>query len=273
MRRTIVPALLAAALAAAVLPGTAAATGQRSDSRLLVLDSNNTLVEGYSLLPRRTAVKGLAKGEDLIGIDVRPATGALYAMSDRGQLYTVDTRSGKATAIGAKIALDGRAIGFDFNPTVDRIRLVTERGQNLRLHPDTGAVAGTDGVLAYAAGDPAAGKTPKVGGSGYTNSVAGATSTVLYNIDSDRDTLVTQGRAPDVSPNSGQLFTVGRLGIDVTAVHGFDIHPDGTAIAAVSTRVLGLPVGKLVRVDLSTGRARVVAPLLLTSPVGAAFTG
>ena len=44
-------------------------------------------------------------------------------------------------------ALSGTAFGFDFNPTVDRIRVVSDTGQNLRLNPDTGAVAAVDGAL------------------------------------------------------------------------------------------------------------------------------
>ncbi|WP_461122865.1 DUF4394 domain-containing protein [Saccharothrix stipae] len=100
---------------------------------------------------------------------------------DLARLYTVDPHTGHAVGIGTAVALDGHAIGFDFNPTVDRIRLVTSKGQNLRLHPDTGAVAATDGVLAHVDG----GSAPRVAAAGYTNSVAGATSTTLYAIDSE----------------------------------------------------------------------------------------
>jgi hypothetical protein len=43
------------------------------------------------------------------------------------------------TAVGSTIfspAIVGANASLDFNPTVDRIRLVTESGQNLRLHPE-----------------------------------------------------------------------------------------------------------------------------------------
>ena len=40
--------------------------------------------------------------------------------------------------------LDGTEFGVDFNPQVDRLRVVSNSGQNLRLHPDTGAVAAVD---------------------------------------------------------------------------------------------------------------------------------
>jgi hypothetical protein len=234
------------------------------------------------LAKKQVKINGVAAGERLIGLDTRPANGTVYSLSSAGQLYTVDTKSGKVTAVGMKIALNGKAVGFDFNPTVDRIRVVTDAGQNLRLNPDNGAVAGTDTNLAYASTDPAAGTMPRVAASGYTNSVAGATATALYGIDSGRDTLVLQGTAPGanpvVSPNTGQLFTVGKLGLPVTAVNGFDIKgaaPAGAfnprdyrAVAAIQLDWLRFSV--LAKIDLSTGRARVVAPLF-TRPVGVTF--
>ncbi|MBB5960435.1 hypothetical protein FHS29_007059 [Saccharothrix tamanrassetensis] len=255
----------AAALAAAIAaPGTAGATGGRAEVHLLTEDG--TLTTGSTALPllgHRVRVRGLDKHDRLVGIDVRPATGALYGVGKSGRLYTVDPRTGKATGIGAPVTLNGRAIGFDFNPTVDRIRLVTSEGQNLRLHPDTGAVAATDGTLAY----PSGGEAPKVAAAGYTNSVAGATSTTLYVIDSRNNTLSTQGTrtgvTPVVSPNTGQLFPVGPLGTRLGATNGFDISPSGHALAASGP--------KLYRVNLDTGRAT-LAGLAPGNIVGLAFT-
>jgi len=281
-------AVLAAALVATTLTaGTASATGGGGGSgELLVLGANGVLTTHDAdrpLLVRKAArISGLGRGDQLVGIDVHPANGVLYALSAKGQLYTVDKRSGRATAVGAPVALSGKAVGFDFNPTVDRIRVITDSGQNLRLVPDTGALAATDGPLAYAAGDVAAGTTPRATAAGYTNSVAGATGTVLYDIDAARDTLVTQGTLPGVvpavSPNTGQLLTVGELGLPVSAVNGFDVKgaapagaynpADYRAVAAVQLR--GISV--LVKVDLATGKATFLAPLL-TRAVGVAFAG
>ncbi|OZM71994.1 hypothetical protein CFN78_17825 [Amycolatopsis antarctica] len=292
MRKTTVAVAVAAVLASTAFgAGTATADNRPAKSDrgdLLVLGTDGKLTtydSRLALLPKNSVrVTGVAKGDRLIGIDVRPANGALYAMSAKGQLHTVDARTGKATTVGAPVELAGSAIGFDFNPTVDRIRVVTDTGQNLRLVPDTGALAAADGTLAYAPGDPAEGRTPKVAASGYTNSVAGATSTLLYNLDAGRDTLVTQGTAPGVepvvSPNTGQLYTVGKLGLNITAVNGFDISGaapagdydagDYRGVAAVRLDGL-LGLSALVRVDLDTGRAGIVAPLL-SAPVGITFT-
>ena len=48
---------------------------------------------------------------------------------------------GGSGGVGSGVVLPAGATewGFDFNPTVDRIRVVNDRGANLRLHPDTGA--------------------------------------------------------------------------------------------------------------------------------------
>ncbi|MBB5801108.1 hypothetical protein F4560_000876 [Saccharothrix ecbatanensis] len=96
--------------------------------------------------------------------------------------------------------------------------------------------------------------------------MAGATSTTLYAIDSGHGTLVTQGTragvTPVVSPNTGRLFTVGRLGVHIGRTNGFDIAPDGAALVASGARVC--------RIDLETGRVRLVG-LVPGSVVGLAF--
>lgn len=291
MRRTAI-VIAAATLAAATLTaGTAVAaprTGQQPGGELLVLGDNGVLSRYEStakrpfLLTKVVRISGVARGERLIGLDTRPANGTVYSLSSAGQLYTLNTDSGRATPVGTPIPLTGKAIGFDFNPTVDRIRVVTDTGQNLRLVPDTGALAGTDTNLAYAAGDVAAGTMPTVTASGYTNSVPGATATALYGIDPRRGTLVLQGTAPGttpaVSPNTGQLFTVGKLGLRINTLNGFDVQGaapagpfnprDYRAVAAVQ---LWLGLSALVDIDLATGKARPLS-LLFTRPVGLTFT-
>lgn len=152
-----------------------------ASSDIYLLDTSGTLSRRNADLPllasHRVKVHGLNSRDRLVGIDVCPATGQLYALGRSGQLYLVQPSTGRATAVGkASVGIGQDAVGFDFNPTVDRIRVVTSAGRNLRLHPDTGAVTATDGTLVYAAGST----TPNVAAAGYTNSVAGATTTGLY---------------------------------------------------------------------------------------------
>ena len=107
------------------------------------LTSSNQLVRYTSGNPLREesvlSLTGLQSGESLLAIDFRPATGQLYGVSNRSQIYVVNLNSGAVSAVGAPFspAINGSEVGFDFNPTVDRIRLVTSAGQNLRLNPST----------------------------------------------------------------------------------------------------------------------------------------
>jgi hypothetical protein len=200
------------------------------DRVFYALSDNNQLheinIRNTSAPLRSFAITGLEQGDMLKGIDFRPATGQLYAISSMNNLYQVNVKSGdqegKATRIGtAPIAatLSGH-VGFDFNPTVDRIRVVTTSAQNLRLHPETGAIVPGDSPLnGYA--------NPMVGAVAYTNSRAGVIAapagagTTLYDIDASTDMLYIQN-----PPNPGGLVPVGPLGLNIQEVGGFDISPD-----------------------------------------------
>ncbi|MBL8516362.1 MAG: DUF4394 domain-containing protein [Betaproteobacteria bacterium] len=190
----------------------------------------------------KKALTGLQPGEEIAGIDFRVAKGVLYALGKTGtvgRLYTIDVASGKAAMVGSgpfAVALEGDEFGFDFNPTVDRIRLVSNTGLNTRLHPDTGAAVDanpnaeglqTDGRLAYANSDPNAGKTPAVMAAGYTYNKQNDKITTNFAVDGKLDMLVMQGSkegaTTPVSPNTGQLFTVGRIGAGESARVSFDI--------------------------------------------------
>lgn len=187
-------------------------------------------------------ISGLAAGERVLGIDFRPATGALYGLGTTGRLYTINSATGAAIFASAlSTALTSSDVDISFNPTVDRLRIVGTTGQNLRVNVDTGAVT-VDGMLAYAAGDANASATPRIVGAAYTNQNAGTvTATTLYDLDASNATLVTQ--AP---PNNGTLNTVGALGVN--GVVSFDIDGrTGTAYAATN--------GALYQVNLATGAA------------------
>ncbi len=200
------------------------------------------------------AISGLQSGEVVLGIDFRPATGELFALGSSSRLYVVNTGTGAAIAAGpafAAPALVGLSFGFDFNPTVDRIRSVSDADQNLRLNPNTGGNAALDGTLMYQAGDVNEGVNPAVVGSAYTNNFSGATITVLYGIDWQRDILVTQNPA-----NSGTLQTIGALGINTSDQVGFDILSNGGDFAFASLTT-GDGSG-FYSISLSTGAANLI---------------
>ncbi len=118
------------------------------------LSPNNELVgfrSGNPLQEESTVtITGLMSGEKVLVIDFRPATGQLYGVTNMSRIYIINTDSGAARALSTTPftpVINGTLVGFDFNPTVDRIRLVTNNEQNLRLNPETGLVAAVDGNL------------------------------------------------------------------------------------------------------------------------------
>jgi hypothetical protein len=182
-------------------------------------------------------------------------------------LYAINPVTGAATAVGNgqfAVPLTPGAAGFDFNPTVDRIRFVNQAGQNARLNPDTGAIVDFDTLtggiqldanLAYRSGDPNFGNPGAAGGAAYVNNFPGATSTTLFAIDTNLDVLVRQD-----PPNNGVLNTIGSLGIDAGTVLGFDIRSVGgneTALAAIDVG----GVSSLYNINLTTGRAAIVGQI------------
>jgi hypothetical protein len=203
------------------------------------------------------AISGLVAGETVVGIDFRPATGTLFAVTNASRVYSIDVNTRVATQAGTTAftpAGSGTIFAVDFNPIPDRIRFVTDAAQNLRLNPANGA-ATADTNLAYAAGDVAAGATPRIVAVAYDRNFTGTSAVSLYGIDASRNTLVLIGSAngsPN-SPNGGQLTTVGSLGVDAGDLTGFDIGPDGAAYATITES--GEDTTSLFRINLQTGAA------------------
>lgn len=264
------------------------------------ITSANTLIRFNTRTPGTTTtlpITGLSVGEDLLAIDYRFAPGAggatgLYGLTRRAnggfQLNRINFSGDSASlqVIGPGFDLANvTSIGFDFNPNViqsdgsrvDRIRLVSPTRVDARLNADAGALVDNDpntpgqqndGDLTFAAGDANQNTAPRVIGAAYTNNDTDpATGTTLYVIDAATNSLAIQGRAASdgtaaVSPNSGQLFTVGSLGLPVgdQSNSGFDIAPgNNTAFASFSGAGT-----RLYTIDLGTGRASLVGNVGMT---------
>ena len=212
-------------------------------------------------------ITGITTGQSLVGIDYRPNTGELYGLGynnllplANAQLYVINSVSGVATPIGSAIslALGTMGIGFDFNPTVDRIRVVAENGANYRLHPTTGALVATDGNLAFASTDPNASVTPAIAACAYTNSYIGSEATTLFDYDKTLNILASQ-----IPPNNGTLNTIGSSSIVSTGSNlGMDIYFN--PITKTNTAYLNAKVGgmnNLYRVNTATGAASIVGAI------------
>ena len=219
-----------------------------TEVNFIALTTNNSLVR-YDSNSRKFKKAIEVKGIDgnLEGIDFRPANGLLYGVTDTDKIYTIDPETGAATFVSTLSASfnGGFQSGVDFNPVADRLRVSGSNDQNFRINVETGAV-NVDGTLAYANGDPNFGVDPNVTAAAYINSVAGATSTALYNIDYDLDVLVLQN-----PPNNGTLTTVGPLGVNFAPIGGFDIFTDANGV----NYAYALSGSKLYSIDLNTGAA------------------
>jgi hypothetical protein len=250
-------ALLVGAIALLV-PFVASAGGVRKhDAKrtLFATDSAGNLLSFRANAPeaaRARPITGLPSGVVLKGIDFRPATGDLYALGSDKVVYRVNPKTAIAVAEGpafetTNTALNGDRIGFDFNPTVDKIRVTSDADDNLRLDPDPGTMLATDTKL-----------TPSdvtVVGSAYTNSSFTATrptATMLfaYDVAASPDRVWLQNPA-----NAGTLSMPQSVGIDLGSDVGFDIA--GTDNVGY---VAGTPQGgssaQLYLVDVTSGDAK-----------------
>ena len=213
---------LAAAAAGLLLMGAQAAQAQTVYGLATSAALTQTLVAFSATAPgtftSTLPITGLAAGQTLVGLDARPNTGQLFALGynptgTQTQLYILNPATGALTPVGAalttlNLGTTTNRIGFDFNPTVDRIRVTGSNNTNYRLNPNNGALAFTDGNLAYATGDANAGQMPVIGSVAYANSFIGATTTVLYDIDEAKSLYATQSPPNDGVLNSRSTLTV-----------------------------------------------------------------
>jgi hypothetical protein len=181
-------------------------------------------------------ISGLQGGEIIAGIDFRPATGELFAIglvddgvARTGRIYRLDTATAAATLVGngpfnAALA-DTGGYGFDFNPVVDRIRIVNSFDDSYRVNPDTGVQVAEDTDVADANASEA------ISGVAYTG-VTGNAITTLYGINFSTDDLVLIGGVDgNPSPNAGTITPVGR--IKINGVNATFSSPVGFDIAAL----------------------------------------
>ncbi|WUR82871.1 DUF4394 domain-containing protein [Streptomyces phaeochromogenes] len=200
-------------------------------------------------------VDGLKGDKSLVGIDYRVQNRKLYAVGDRGGIYTIREAGARATKVSQlSVALQGKAFGVDFNPAANRLRVISDTGQNLRHNLDDPAGApapGTtavDGTLTNPPVPPNPGATALgVTGAAYTNNDLDATTaTTLFDLDTTLDQVSVQSPA-----NAGNLAPTGKLGVDAPLNSGFDIYSSARNGTNTGYAVTG---GKSFRVNLLTGK-------------------
>ena len=235
---------------------TASFTGVANPGELFGLTNTNRIVSFERSTPQtfrtNVPVTGLNSGESVVAIDTRPSDGLLYGLTNRSRLVTIDPTTGTATARSTLTAdaadttnrftaLSGTTFGIDFNPVVDRLRILSDAGENLRVNVDSGATT-TDTQL-----NPG---TPAVLDGAYTFNFNGSTTTTLFVVDTASDKLFQQ-----VPPNDGTLVEVGTLGTDAGSVGGFEIIGSNVDAFAVLKPSGGAAAASLFRIDLRSGAA------------------
>jgi hypothetical protein len=222
------PSKMSAAPAASSTAVSAAAQVIMPNTAVLALDTDNTI---FILVPGTTSFVQLVRVPDgnvdgnLIGLDFRPAQGnnnVVYAVTDTGKIYTISLRAGNlGAATLVSTMTPGLPSGYqslmDFNPVVDAIRLIGSDTLNYAVVKGANGILNTTAVqtsLTYNANDVARGTVPKISAGSYTNNVNGATVTIFYACDYNRDTLVTIDPAAaggSSATGGGVLRTIGPL--------------------------------------------------------------
>lgn len=225
LRRSLLVSVLGIAAAVA---GCGGGGGGNDRPKALATTASGTVILFTLAAPNDVIVtrplSGFMPGDSVAGLDQRPADGVVYVLGKLGNLYTLNQDTGGLFFIAALTAdptdatspfagLAGTQFGVDFNPVSDRLRVVSDSGQNLRVNVANGLVT-TDADI-----NPVG---PVLTGVAYTNSFAGAVATTLYDIDAAAGQLYVQN-----PPNNGTLTSVATLGVSATTVNGFDILPTG----------------------------------------------
>ena len=217
-----------------------------------------------------------AANEWIFGMDYRPADGLLWGLTNRGRLYTIDPTTGVATFKVALVAdpatpgftaLDAStSVSVDFNPVLDRMRVVTFIGQNLSINVSSGATAEQTAAPVIANPPAPFPGFSWVAGAAYSNSFAGAASTTLYTINNQNDNLSTQ-----TPPAGGTQTAVGGLTVAIGDVQGFDIagSTNQLALAALSPDGATGPHA-LYNINLNNGVATLRGSSLAASQIGGA---
>lgn len=218
---------LSAAPAASSPAAAVAAQVMMARTPILALDTDNTI---FVLVPGATSFVPLVRVADgavdgnLIGLDFRPADGNnnfVYATTDAGKIYRIRLTAG---GLGAATLVSTMTTRFpsgyqslmDFNPVVNALRLIGSDTLNYAVVNSGGNLnaMAIQTSLTYNPADVATGTPPRISAGSYTNNVNGATATIFYAIDYNRDTLVTidpPAAGGSSATGGGVLRTIGNL--------------------------------------------------------------
>ena len=179
----------------------------------------------------------LEPGEVIQDIDYRNSEGVLYALttlSGKGYIIRIDPSSGVILRVSTlvtegtttQIALSdtGTSYTIDFNPVVDRLRVIGSNGSNLRVDVSTGDTLTDTNIQS--------GNT--ITGAAYEDSFSSAgRGTQLFTLDSSMDRVNLQS-----PPNDGTQSNLKSLlgsTTNVESINGYDINPSNNTGLALLT--------------------------------------
>lgn len=266
MTRTIIPALLAAALLAPLGAGaeTILALRDRDQPDLISFDSADP-----ATLTGRLAISGLPT----LPVRARPvavefrAGGGVYLLvnnlpgANDCAVYLLSTTSGQASPLGSSTFSCGPAGDPDMDPRVDYLRIVNGT-QNYRYNLTTYSKT-TPVAVAFKTGDVHEGATPDIRAVAYDQNVSGTASTSLFALDAASASLVRVGdvNATVGNQDAGELSTIGPLGVSFTSA-AFDVSgATGTAFVFLRDAAATPANRGLYTVNLGTGAATFVGPV------------
>lgn len=253
MKRTLATLATAALLGSGLVAATSqTAAAAPPFARAFGLTASDQLVSFRLNAPGQVrtigAVRGLGADRSLVGMDIRPATGQLFAVGRQGGLFVVNKQNASARKVGQlSEPLQGSSFGVDVNPAADALRIVSNTGQNLRYS----FAARTTTVDTPLNTPDVEGTTRGITAAAYTNNdTSDVTGTALYDISSAADTLVLQ-----VPANGGVITTLGQLRRNAPAQVGFDIRSTLQGGRTVGNEGFATFGSSLYRIDLTTGEA------------------
>lgn len=259
----------------AVLTAVALAPAARAE-RALGIVPPDTLASFDTATPgslEMRQITGIGATETVVGIDKRPLDGSVFistvprlsVASATIRTYVLNPQTGVATLVGTIAGTlptaGDRPTGYDFNPTVDRIRVVQSNNENGRINPTNGTLAGDDVNLTFPSGG---GQLIAVA---YDRNVVPPSvpaQTTVYAIGRSGSQLMVLGginSSHPGGPNGGVTTPIGPLGftLDGTVGGGLDISAaTGIAYAALDDAAAG---PGLYTVNLTTGAATLVGRL------------
>ena len=238
--------------------------GLAADNTLVGFNSDNTNAVSIN-------VTGLVNTEQLIDIDFRPLDRQLIGVTNQGRLYVISPETGAADRINDNVLpINQNPSGIDINPINNRLRLVTSADQNLQVVFASDDII-NDTNLRYASTDINRNRNPNVVSIAYSSNRVNSLATTLYGIDSNLDALVRLGSptGSPTSPGSGELFTIGNLGVNFGSNVGFDIFTNNNRVEFAYATT---GTSRLYAIDLSTGAATALDDVRVNN-VDVAITG